>query len=520
MGEATGVTAHVGEGSSLGRVMRPQTLESVRQVEALEQQQWYEGWDVTVAASSDSAVGSTSSASTRRGCTTGYDSASGNLLVRLEFSLQDPEFFASEQLLFDFQGDSALPPARHWEAVDEELSTEDPRGRELLAQARSLFIPGTRFEGTIAIPGMQQAEGRQPYSLDIVSEIVDELGSWSLLARHSAYSDEQACNLTFQLKPIEGAEAEVTISYADGETRCEGTVSFCSSDRRACTLRGRVLQFLQGEEGFLEPSEEVTHFFELKRATTHEAHLAHNRRLEVARKQRLEELFLWLQSSAAMTRDASLALRREIPWKDIVFTDIMRLCEVQCASVRRQSQILNHLRFTTAQQKEEKLQQLREAGLNRQAGHEGNDAAILRLKTLLTAAMPAMRQELDHLHTACLQATTRLYKSYCQLDKAMRSAETRLPKELLQSWLCSAEESQESPCAVCFLPLVPCAGGEEELVRLPCTHLFHMECVAQWLHAHTTCPNCRHELSSAESTEAPSTQQEESGLSNPASLYQ
>ncbi|EEC80757.1 hypothetical protein OsI_23248 [Oryza sativa Indica Group] len=47
-------------------------------------------------------------------------------------------------------------------------------------------------------------------------------------------------------------------------------------------------------------------------------------------------------------------------------------------------------------------------------------------------------------------------------------------------------------CAVCLEDVV--AG--ETVRRLPsCGHLFHVDCIDMWLHAHRTCPLCRRDLS-------------------------
>ena len=49
-------------------------------------------------------------------------------------------------------------------------------------------------------------------------------------------------------------------------------------------------------------------------------------------------------------------------------------------------------------------------------------------------------------------------------------------------------------CCVC---LEAQAVGDRA-TKLPCGHLFHTECVVQWLRKHGTCPSCRYELKSAD----------------------
>ena len=41
-------------------------------------------------------------------------------------------------------------------------------------------------------------------------------------------------------------------------------------------------------------------------------------------------------------------------------------------------------------------------------------------------------------------------------------------------------------------------GGRRPGHEAPCGHLFHTECVVQWLRKHGTCPSCRYELKSAD----------------------
>ena len=49
----------------------------------------------------------------------------------------------------------------------------------------------------------------------------------------------------------------------------------------------------------------------------------------------------------------------------------------------------------------------------------------------------------------------------------------------------------EAPCC----PICLCEYEEkQELRRLPCGHLFHRECVDEWLLSRASCPTCRYSL--------------------------
>ncbi|PON57440.1 43kDa postsynaptic protein [Parasponia andersonii] len=45
-------------------------------------------------------------------------------------------------------------------------------------------------------------------------------------------------------------------------------------------------------------------------------------------------------------------------------------------------------------------------------------------------------------------------------------------------------------CVVCLEEL----NGRSQLTRMPCSHLFHGECIEKWLQNHHSCPICRFEL--------------------------
>merc|ERR1740121_2420078 len=130
--------------------------------------------------------------------------------------------------------------------------------------------------------------------------------------------------------------------------------------------------------------------------------------------------------------------------------------------------------------------------MRREDCHTTNDAILSQLGVLIGASLAALRGDIERLHIENLKAQIRLPKSYEQFDKALRCAELRLPLDTLQSWRVSrAANCADGPCAVCYLPLWE--DGQESL-QLPCRHAFHFDCLARWLHAHTTCPTCRHDL--------------------------
>lgn len=45
-------------------------------------------------------------------------------------------------------------------------------------------------------------------------------------------------------------------------------------------------------------------------------------------------------------------------------------------------------------------------------------------------------------------------------------------------------------CSICYCNINP----EEEVNRLPCNHLFHVDCIKEWLCKEKTCPLCKQEL--------------------------
>mmetsp|Transcript_10411 Transcript_10411/g.18724 ORF Transcript_10411/g.18724 Transcript_10411/m.18724 type:complete len:564 (-) Transcript_10411:36-1727(-) len=458
------------------------SLQDFQELQAL---QWHSGWDVTFRLEGDSA-----STKPRRGTTCGYNASGGTFDVRSDSSSAPSEVVKvhPEEMI-----------ERGWECFVAgsqvaNSSSDCPSNHDdhLISAARRFFVPGSRFTGTIAIPGMGQSEedecARKEYTVAVLSEFVDELGQQQLLAQHAAYGDLQACHISFG---ISAATAQVEVSFSDSETFCEGTVDIATG-----AVSGRVNQLVQGEEGFFEPSAEVTHTFELAAvgAMSRDVEAAHHLRLDMARNSRVRRLCKALHH-ATRSRELDLVLA-DVPWKE-VFEDAERLCEIQCATMRRLSKLLDGLHFDTPERKDSVMQLLAQQKVTRAAFHKSSDEDFTLLTLLLRAMPPGLRSwSLNELQSICLKGHHRLGESFGRFDKSLRHAEARLPQSTLDSWRKPLVESlsadaPEPVCAVCFLQL---SDSDETPILLPCGHWFHYDCTRRWVHAHTTCPTCRFDL--------------------------
>ena len=60
-------------------------------------------------------------------------------------------------------------------------------------------------------------------------------------------------------------------------------------------------------------------------------------------------------------------------------------------------------------------------------------------------------------------------------------------KQILSQCCC---EEQQGTCSVCICDF----EENEDLLRMPCGHLFHKDCIMPWIKDHNSCPTCRYEL--------------------------
>ena len=55
----------------------------------------------------------------------------------------------------------------------------------------------------------------------------------------------------------------------------------------------------------------------------------------------------------------------------------------------------------------------------------------------------------------------------------------------------SEEEEEKPKCIICLSVLSRHAASSKQSTALPCGHVFHTECIDQWIHVNPTCPLCK-----------------------------
>ncbi|KAL5545024.1 hypothetical protein UlMin_008808 [Ulmus minor] len=79
-------------------------------------------------------------------------------------------------------------------------------------------------------------------------------------------------------------------------------------------------------------------------------------------------------------------------------------------------------------------------------------------------------------------------------DTFMTVPATKSSIEELEEVKIESSDTITTDCRICledFLSTLNCDGQEQKVVRLPCTHLFHKDCIVQWLETSHFCPLCR-----------------------------
>ncbi|WMV14517.1 hypothetical protein MTR67_007902 [Solanum verrucosum] len=67
-------------------------------------------------------------------------------------------------------------------------------------------------------------------------------------------------------------------------------------------------------------------------------------------------------------------------------------------------------------------------------------------------------------------------------------------QSLLKKMEIDEENTKGDECMVCLEELVKKEGDHDDIVSMPCSHMFHGECITKWLETSHYCPICRFEM--------------------------
>ncbi|KAH0698886.1 hypothetical protein KY284_013101 [Solanum tuberosum] len=70
----------------------------------------------------------------------------------------------------------------------------------------------------------------------------------------------------------------------------------------------------------------------------------------------------------------------------------------------------------------------------------------------------------------------------------MVSASESSMQSLLKKIEIDEENTKGDECMVCLEELVKKKGDHDEIVSMPCSHMFHGECITKWLETSHYCP--------------------------------
>eukprot|EP00177_Eucheuma_denticulatum_P003293 GFKZ01005947.1.p2 GENE.GFKZ01005947.1~~GFKZ01005947.1.p2 ORF type:complete len:172 (-),score=14.52 GFKZ01005947.1:606-1121(-) len=120
----------------------------------------------------------------------------------------------------------------------------------------------------------------------------------------------------------------------------------------------------------------------------------------------------------------------------------------------------------------------------------GTENSLLRLAVLVTRLQETGSWDAGMLHTdidyILEQEEGRIDPSVKQKPPASNEALSNLPRLQLPA----LPNGTRPTCPICTEDINP----SDTATRLPCNHVFHLDCVLPWLRRHCTCPMCREEL--------------------------
>mmetsp|Transcript_1314 Transcript_1314/g.2457 ORF Transcript_1314/g.2457 Transcript_1314/m.2457 type:complete len:750 (-) Transcript_1314:45-2294(-) len=238
--------------------------------------------------------------------------------------------------------------------------------------------------------------------------------------------------------------------------------------------------------------------------------LFHSLRITATDMRKLHQAVAQREEPESPDVESFLNKKQQLLWKlcDIDWTKLLLEAfrvggERLCAEFRFRAGILDGQVFDTTKDREDFVHRWTERKMDLSAAHENWES-----REFLMNALAQMVYIFENDLYQSYGIRYRLRASYEFFEVAYRRAEGRLPKEELAKYEISVEQQRQQQgldentvCIICQCALIDEENASEEkdgpmgrLYRLPCSHYFHEECVQQWLHYHSSCPVCRHDL--------------------------
>mmetsp|Transcript_9365 Transcript_9365/g.24108 ORF Transcript_9365/g.24108 Transcript_9365/m.24108 type:complete len:541 (-) Transcript_9365:612-2234(-) len=368
-----------------------------------------------------------------------------------------------------------------------------------LADAYNVFRPGARFLGQIKVPGINDEDYEEgapsQYDLTVLFWGRDPLNCPIIYVCHEAYEDRQACDVNIKVVRDGGG---IQVDYRDGETICSGTLDVASKE-----INGNVRQLEFGEEGFEYPAEEVTHTFKLSAVVEADAVVRQRAELMRAQRECARALADWNVDGFEELPRERLALGM---WRQAFDAAVME-AELSLAEIRNKTRVLRKVSFASPEDRDRTITTLSSAGCTRPAAHKAIDTGLLAMRRAVLApnklgCAPTPRAHVEepfpsYLHRLEFQKQLmRSSDSYHKFDEALKSAHARVPLSVISGWRLAAAgpNATEEHCAICMTSL----DDGDPIVRLPCNHILHEECLVDWAHNSAVCPYCRTPLADGE----------------------
>jgi hypothetical protein len=423
-----------------------------------------------------------------------------------------------------------------------------------LFQPGMLLLGTIEIPGLLGAPGRREYR-LVVDSLQATDEMGKPTG---IPARHCAYDDEQFVFIQVKLKDDDNGnvdDMELSIHYSDEETQCQGTWNHAKGQFEGTV---RQLLPTEDGGSIYHACDEVTHTFTLSPTTalypngvaafldeqregrnddeddcnakddlrlTWEQDLVSPATVSLANHRhnldqlsfRLVDQFLDVSRRMHALRQSAdsnsyeelhnfqLRFKTQVSWSDLLIAD-SKAAEVTCARFRRWAELLDGLSFSSAVDRAQVLANLRQKGVTRARAHTESDNRKETAREIVEAwsyaTMPGSQSApgQDEM-TRILVICSRLERNFARFDGALRRAEERLTDADIRQWIVSPSSGasdgsgDETICTICHVDLEgEDAVGDTGVLRLPCSHSFHGECLREWLQHHSQCPMCRLEL--------------------------